>query len=73
MLDSTVIDEDTATTYLAMVCPHCDGDGVRFVTVTELGDMLGDIVTRYAELVDGTTHMVADAIMPALADLAGAP
>lgn len=58
---------------MALVCPHCDGDGVRFVTVDELGELLGDVVTRYAGLVDRTQHLVADALMPALADLAGAP
>lgn len=39
-LPTTVVDEETATTYVAMPCPHCEGDGVQFVTVEEVAATL---------------------------------
>lgn len=47
-LPSTVVDEETATTFVAMPCPHCEGDGVQFVTVEEVAATLDHLGRRYA-------------------------
>lgn len=45
MMDPTVIDDDGAT-YVALPCPHCDGDGVAFATLDEVFAGLARVVSR---------------------------
>lgn len=52
-LPTTVVDDDTATTYVIVPCGHCGGDGITFVTVEEIRAAFATVSARFTAELSG--------------------
>ena len=61
MFDPTVTDSD-GNTYVALPCPHCNGDGDTFATLDEVIAGLAQVVARRLDEVPPADTRFVDAL-----------